>query len=172
MPFSQTQAVYLPTCTFEYLTEFSGAAFWRYPEGSCVTLFFPVPCCVHSRCLYLSGCLALSPHHGAFIHPEVPLGFHLRCCGLRPLSRKKGEEIIVLMPLVSLPLRSHYLHCLISAILWTIVQYFFITWTISYLFFLFKNCFRWLINVDKFTLLLHLGQSRHPLDRSLNFQID
>ncbi|XP_077738757.1 uncharacterized protein LOC144304165 isoform X4 [Canis aureus] len=24
---------------------------------------------------------------------EVPLGFHLRCCGLRPLSRKKDRVI-------------------------------------------------------------------------------
>ena len=74
--FPQTQLVSSHTCTDQYPTECSGGTFWRLPElSSCITLFFPVPCRVHGRCLHLSGCSAPSPYHRAFTHPEVPPGF-------------------------------------------------------------------------------------------------
>ncbi|XP_077738755.1 uncharacterized protein LOC144304165 isoform X2 [Canis aureus] len=73
--------------------ELGEMAFYKTPYDTwALELLQHHPVLYGFRCLYLSGCLALSPHHGAFIHPEVPLGFHLRCCGLRPLSRKKAVE--------------------------------------------------------------------------------
>ncbi|XP_077738754.1 uncharacterized protein LOC144304165 isoform X1 [Canis aureus] len=74
--------------------ELGEMAFYKTPYDTwALELLQHHPVLYGFRCLYLSGCLALSPHHGAFIHPEVPLGFHLRCCGLRPLSRKKDRVI-------------------------------------------------------------------------------